>query len=112
MIVPSETAPLLATDFYQLLDTSDVPGGVVNIVTGLRAETVPTLAAHDDVDGMWLFGSAGESAAVERASTGNMKQTWVSYGRPMRWMTPHPGACEAFLRHACQVKNIWVPYGE
>jgi len=110
--VPSERAPLLATDFYQLLDTSDVPGGVVNIVTGLRDEVVPTLAAHDDVDGIWYFGSAEGSAAVERASTGNMKQTWVSHGRKRTWLTQHEGESELFLRHACQVKNIWVPYGE
>ncbi len=112
VVVPSEAAPLLATDFYQLLDTSDVPGGVVNIVTGLRDEIVPTLAAHDDVDGIWFFGSREGSAAVEKASTGNMKQTWVSYGHPITWMTPHEGEGAEFLRHACQVKNIWVPYGE
>ncbi len=110
--MPSETAPLLATDFYQLLDTSDVPGGVVNIVTGLRDEIVPTLAAHDDVDGIWYFGSAEGSAGVEKASTGNMKQTWVSRGRAITWMAPRAGEGEEFLRHACQVKNIWVPYGE
>jgi aldehyde dehydrogenase (NAD+) len=112
VIVPSEAAPLPATDFYQLLDTSDVPGGVVNIVTGLRDELVPTLAAHDDVDGIWYFGSAEGSAAVEKASTGNMKQTWVSRGISLTWMTPHRDQAEAFLRHASQVKNIWVPYGE
>ena len=61
--IPSETAPLPATDLYQVLDTSDVPGGVINIVTGLRAEVVPTLAAHDDVDGIWHFGSARGRAA-------------------------------------------------
>lgn len=112
VVVPSETAPLLATDFYQLLDTSDVPGGVVNVVTGLRAELVPTLAAHDDVDGIWHFGSAEDAAEVERSSTGNMKQTWVSRGMARDWMVPHHGEAEVFLRRACQVKNIWVPYGE
>ncbi len=110
--VPSEPAPLLATDLYQVLDTSDVPAGVVNIVTGLRAELVPTLAAHDDVDGIWYFGPAEGAAGVERASIGNMKRTWVSNGRPMSWVKPHHGESEEFLRQACQVKNIWVPYGE
>jgi aldehyde dehydrogenase (NAD+) len=110
--VPSETAPLLATDLYQVLDTSDVPGGVVNLVTGLRDEIVPTLAAHDDVDGMWYFGSREGSELVERASTGNMKRTWVSNGKTVSWMSPHHGEGEEFLREATQVKNIWVPYGE
>jgi aldehyde dehydrogenase (NAD+) len=46
---------------------------------------------------------------VERASAGNMKRTWVSYGKPRDWLdNAHSGE---FLRHATQVKNIWVPYG-
>lgn len=110
--VPSETAPLLATDLYQVLDTSDVPGGVVNIVTGLRDEVVPTLAAHDDVDGVWYFGPASGSASVEKASTGNMKRTWVSYGHSINWADDRQGQGAEFLREATQVKNIWIPYGE
>jgi aldehyde dehydrogenase (NAD+) len=112
VVVPSEVGPLLATDLYQVLDTSDVPGGVVNIVTGSRAEIVPTLASHDDVDGIWHFGSAEDARAVESASTGNMKRTWVSYGRARDWFDRNQGQGEEFLREATQVKNIWVPYGE
>jgi aldehyde dehydrogenase (NAD+) len=110
--IPSRAGPLAATDFYQVMDTSDVPGGVVNIVTGVHDEIVPTLAAHDDVDGIWYFGSAVGSTDVERASTGNMKRTWVSYGRARNWVDSHQGEGEEFLREATQVKNIWVPYGE
>jgi aldehyde dehydrogenase (NAD+) len=110
--VPSERGPLLATDVYQVLETSDVPAGVVNIVTGLRAELVPTLAAHDDVDGIWYFGSAESSADVELASTGNMKRTWVSHGMARDWLDRAQGWGEEFLREATQVKNVWVPYGE
>jgi aldehyde dehydrogenase (NAD+) len=110
--VPSSRAPLPATDFYQVLDTSDVPGGVINIVTGLREELTPVLAAHDDIDGMWYFGTADGSAAVERLSAGNMKRTWVDYGRSRDWADPRRAAGEEFLEQATQVKNIWVPYGE
>jgi aldehyde dehydrogenase (NAD+) len=110
--IPSRTGPLAATDFYQVLETSDVPAGVVNIVTGLHDEVLSTLAAHDDVDGIWYFGSAEGSAKVERASTGNMKRTWVSYGRSRDWTDSRRGEGEEFLREATQVKNIWVPYGE
>ena len=112
VVIPSATAPLVATDFYQVLDTSDVPGGVVNVVTGRHDELVPTLAAHDDVDGIWYFGSREGSAAVEKASTGNMKRTWVSYGVAVDWMDPATGQGHEFLREATQVKNIWIPYGE
>ena len=109
--VPSSRAPLLATDLYQVLDTSDVPGGVVNIVTGVRDELAPVLAAHDDVDGVWYFGSAEGAAEVERLSAGNMKRTWVDHGHARDW-TDARSEGEEFLEQATQVKNIWVPYGE
>jgi aldehyde dehydrogenase (NAD+) len=110
--IPSPVAPLAATDFYQVLDTSDVPGGVINIVTGPRDELSQVLAAHDDVDGIWYFGTAEGSAQVERLSAGNMKRTWVNYGEPRDWADPRSGASEEFLEQATQVKNIWIPYGE
>ncbi|MBI4538425.1 MAG: aldehyde dehydrogenase family protein [Gemmatimonadetes bacterium] len=112
VIIPSERWPLAATDFYQVLDTSDVPEGVINLVTGLRDELSQVLAAHDDVDAMWYFGSHQGSATVERVSTGNMKRTWVSYGRRRDWTDPRQGEGEEFLRQATQIKNIWIPYGE
>ncbi len=110
--VPSERAPLAATELYQVLDTSDVPGGVINIVTGARAELVSVLAAHDDVDGIWYFAEdAGGAAAVERLSAGNMKRTWVGYaGRD--WSDDSQAQGHEFLRRATQIKNIWIPYGE
>ncbi|HEV8150036.1 MAG TPA: aldehyde dehydrogenase family protein [Gemmatimonadales bacterium] len=108
--VPSEAAPLLATDLYQVFDTSDVPGGVINIVTGLRKELVPVLAAHDDVDGIWLFGSREEARETEKLSAGNMKRTWAEWER-RDWRDGREGQGEEFLRQATQVKNIWVPYG-
>ena len=63
-----------ATDFYQILETSDVPDGVVNIVTGPHADLAKTLAQHDNLDALWYFGN--DSAMAEKASTGNLKQTW------------------------------------
>ncbi len=110
--VPSSTAPLAAIDLYQIFDTSDVPGGVVNIVTGSSDELAAVLAAHDDVDGMWYFGSAKVSAEVERLSTGNMKRTWVDLGKARDWSDAQQGSGEEFLEQATQVKNIWIPYGE
>ncbi|MEX2282240.1 MAG: aldehyde dehydrogenase family protein [Gemmatimonadota bacterium] len=112
VVVPSERFPLIATDLYQVFDTSDVPGGVINIVTGLRSELTDTLAAHDDVDGMWYFADDDGSATVERLAAGNMKRTWVSYGLARDWYNAEQGEGQEFLRHATQIKNIWVPYGE
>ena len=110
--IPSTRAPLPVTDLYQVLDTSDMPGGVVNIVTGPSDELARVLAAHDDVDGIWYFGSAEVSAEVERLSTGNMKLTWVDLGKPRDWADSRKAAGEEFLEQATQVKNIWIPYGE
>jgi aldehyde dehydrogenase (NAD+) len=110
--VPSERGAIVATDLYQVLDTSDVPGGAINIVTGPAEELSAVLAAHDDVDGMWHFGSAAGATEVERLSEGNMKRTWVSYGRERDWWDAEQGEGEEFLQRGSQVKNIWVPYGE
>lgn len=112
VVIPSEQYPLAATDLYQVFDTSDVPGGAVNIVTGQREALARVLAEHDDVAAMWYFGTAAGSATVERASIGNLKRTWVDNGRVRNWYDPVQGAGREFLWHATRVKNIWIPYGE
>ena len=112
VVVPSQRYPLAATDLYQVLDTSDVPAGVINIVTGERGALAQTLAEHDEVAGLWYVGSAAGSEEVEQASAGNLKQTWVNNGKKRDWFSKEQGEGQAFLRHATQVKNIWVPYGE
>jgi aldehyde dehydrogenase (NAD+) len=112
VMIPSEKHPLSATDFYQVLDTSDVPPGVVNIVTGDRDHLTKTLIQHEDVDSFWYFGDAEGSYWVEHESAANMKRTWVGYGLPRDWMSREQGEGHEFLHEATQVKNIWVPTGE
>ncbi|VXB08942.1 Aldehyde dehydrogenase [Burkholderia sp. 8Y] len=109
--VPGAACPLMATDFYQIADTSDVPGGALNIVTGDAHALAKTLAQHDDVDALWCFNGAALSAMAERESVGNLKRTFVDHGRLFDW---HDASSEGlpFLRQAVQVKNIWVPYGD
>jgi aldehyde dehydrogenase (NAD+) len=112
VVVPSERAPLAATDFYQVLETSDVPAGVINIVTGSRDTLLKTLAEHDDVDALWVFGSKENSATAEKLSTGNLKRTLVDHGLATDWYDPAQAEGPILLRHAVQVKSIWIPYGE
>jgi aldehyde dehydrogenase (NAD+) len=112
VVIPSPRHPLSATDLYQVLDTSDVPAGVVNIVTGDRDHLMKTLVQHEDVDSVWYFGSAEGSFWVEYESAANMKRTWVGYGLPRDWMSREQGEGHEFLHEATQVKNIWVPTGE
>ena len=109
--VASERWPLLATDFYQVLDTSDVSPGILNILTGTEEELRPVLAEHDAIDGMWYFGSNEGAADVERRSASNLKQTWVRTAPRRDWFAPAAERPD-FLRHASQIKNIWLPYGE
>jgi len=112
VMIPSQKYPLSAMDFYQVLDTSDVPGGVVNIITGDRDHLTKTLVQHEDVDSVWYFGSAEGSYHVENESAANMKRTWVGHGLPRDWMSREQGEGHEFLHEATQVKNIWVPTGE
>nr|WP_313981412.1 aldehyde dehydrogenase family protein [Iodidimonas nitroreducens] len=112
VIVPSQRFPLIATDFYQILETSDVPDGAVNIVTGHRDGLADVLARHDQVDGLWYFGTAKGSEQVERLSADNLKRCWVNYGKARDWSSPKFGEGRQFLREATQVKNVWLPYGD
>jgi aldehyde dehydrogenase (NAD+) len=111
VVLPSEACPLMATDLYQVVETSDVPAGALNIVTGARAALLPALAKHDDVDALWCFGRAAESKLVEHESIGNLKRTFVDYGHRLDWYA-RTSEGMVFLRQAVQVKNIWIPYGD
>jgi len=110
--VPSETYPLVIGDVYQVFDTSDLPGGTVNFVSGPSAELLKVLAEHDDVDAIWYFGDETGCAAAKSYSAGNLKQVFTNEGRAIDWMNPQQSEGRWFLEHATQVKNIWVPYGE
>ena len=111
IVIPSESQPIAATEFYTVLETSDVPDGVINVITGAKDPLAKVLAEHDDVDGMWYFGNAAGVKAVELASASNMKRTWAS-ARSRDWLDPTQGEGREFLRRASEVKNIWIPYGE
>jgi aldehyde dehydrogenase (NAD+) len=110
--VPSVAYPLVVGDLYQLFDTSDVPGGVINLVTGQPAELAKVLAEHDDVDALWCYGDDTMCANAKRLSVGNLKQVWTNEGRQIDFFDARYGEGRWYLDHACQVKNIWVPYGE
>ncbi|MEQ6249813.1 aldehyde dehydrogenase family protein [Sulfitobacter sp. HNIBRBA3233] len=105
----SEPFPLAATDFVQVLETSDVPAGVVNILTGAHKDTADTLARHMDVDAVWSFGDPALDRVIEAGSATNLKRTWVQNGSGIDWHKPD---LKRFLQAATEIKNIWIPYGE
>jgi acyl-CoA reductase-like NAD-dependent aldehyde dehydrogenase len=102
VVLASETHPLAAIELAEALATSDVPGGVVNILTGHRSELAPWLAAHMDVNALDLSGSDGDSAELERAAAENVKR--VVHGAAD---TQSPWEIAAFL----ELKTVWHPVG-
>jgi len=110
--IPSQAYPLITSDFYQLFDTSDLPGGTVNIVTGRSSELMKILAEHDDVDAIWCFTDEASSISAKSLSVGNLKQVWTNEGRTIDWFDEKQAEGRWFLNHATQIKNVWVPYGE
>jgi len=112
VLVPSRPFALVATDFYQVLETSDVPSGVVNIVTGDSANLGTVLAKHDDVAGLWVAGTKTECTEACKLSTGNMKIIWTNNGKQLDWFDNQQSEGREWMRRASQVKNVWIPYGE
>lgn len=109
ILIPSETYPFAATDFYQILDTSDVPVGTVNIITGNKDNLATEMAKHFNIEGLWYFGNENGSKKVEELAADSMKRTWVNYGLHYDWLK-NPLESE-FLRNSVEIKNIWIPYG-
>ena len=97
----SDAFPMSLMDFVQVLETSDVPSGVVNIITGNQADLAKDLATHMDVDAVWSF-NPNLAKDIEFGSATNLKRTWI---------TQNPSDKD-LLAAATEVKNIWVPYGE
>ncbi|MCZ4311923.1 aldehyde dehydrogenase family protein [Comamonadaceae bacterium G21597-S1] len=112
VVLPSTHLPLIATDLYQVLDTSDLPDGVVNILTDAGKTLSAVLSSHADVDAVWRHdGDAEGCAEIERLSASDLKRTWVGGSRGRDWARAGQGRSQEFLRQASQVKNVWVPYG-
>ena len=106
--VASEPHPLPAWDLAVMAEASDIPAGVLNILTGPHAELAPHLAGHMDVGAVWAFGDAALAETVERAAAHDLKRTWTeTHARD--WHAP-PG--RDWLDHATEVKTVWIPYGE
>ncbi len=108
VVVASETRPLAAVTLCEVLATSDVPGGVVNMLTGRTAELAPVLAAHMDVNAIDLTGvAASERAALERAAADNVKRVFRP-AAPDDW-DADPGLDR--IRAFMEIKTVWHPIG-
>jgi len=100
--IASESHPLAAIELAEALATADVPGGVVNIVTGLRDELAPVVAAHMDVNALDVTGADGEVAELERLAADNVK-------RVVRGAADDQSAWE--ISPFLELKTVWHPIG-
>ncbi|MGH9124196.1 MAG: aldehyde dehydrogenase family protein, partial [Acidimicrobiales bacterium] len=110
VVVASEQRPLGAITLAEVLATSDVPAGVVNVLTGRVSELAPVLAAHMDVDAIDLTGveAVFERVELERAAAANVKRTFLSHPTEAGWMA-EPGLDR--LRACIEIKTVWHPIG-
>ena len=103
VVVASEQHPLVAIELAEALATSDVPGGIVNILTGHRAELAPWLAAHMDVNAIDVTGADGLAPELERAAADNVKRVVRGVATAQS-----PWEIAAFL----ELKTVWHPIGQ
>ncbi|MGV6839767.1 MAG: aldehyde dehydrogenase family protein [Planktomarina sp.] len=101
-LAASQAFPLVAMDMFQVLDTSDVPAGVVNILSGPQAALAQTMADHANIEAVWNLSDPSMTVAIETASASNLKRTWTGAA---------PDDHHAWLEAATELKTVWVPYG-
>jgi acyl-CoA reductase-like NAD-dependent aldehyde dehydrogenase len=114
VVISSETRPLPAVTLSEVLATSDVPGGVVNLITGLRTELVGHLAAHMDVNALDAFGASPDgAAALESAAVENVKRfVGPPAGGLERYDWLADGAQSPYLiGEFVEIKTVWHPIG-
>tara|TARA_B110000902_G_scaffold105589_1_gene124882 strand:- start:2606 stop:4918 length:2313 start_codon:yes stop_codon:yes gene_type:complete len=99
----SQPFPLAATDFYHIIEASDVPAGAVNILTGSQADLAPHLGAHMDIDSVWCLSGEGATQAVKAKASSNIKRVWTGAA---------PEDHLSWLDAGTEIKTIWIPYGE
>ena len=113
IIVPGEKTSLIATELYQVLDTSDIPGGYINILTAKQNDLTATLSLHENIDGIWYFGHEhSQKSIVKKNSISNLKRFWCPDEKNIDWFSNNNQFLNEFLYQSTQIKNIWIPYGE
>ena len=113
IIVPGQKTSLIATALYQVLDTSDVPLGYVNILTAKENKLNKTLSQHENIEGIWYFGDDNaQRSDIIKNTTSNIKRYWCPEEKHIDWKNASEEFLNEFLHQSTQVKNIWIPYGE
>ncbi|KAM3864281.1 aldehyde dehydrogenase family 16 member A1 [Diretmus argenteus] len=115
VMVPSQKYPLPALTFIQVLQTSDLPAGLVNIITGSRDQLTAALANHSVIKAIWYWGSAEGCQYLQYTCSSPLKTLWLHCHEEegknggMDWSHPHPSLLEEIWRNAVQWKSVWIP---
>jgi aldehyde dehydrogenase (NAD+) len=104
IVFPSEVNPIIAGELIQVIETSDIPAGVVNILFAEHSDVVKHTAMHMDVDAVWCEETASIASMVEEYSATNLKRTWIQANAAT--------GIREFLDHAIEKKTVWIPWGE
>jgi aldehyde dehydrogenase (NAD+) len=112
VMIPSQKFASVALELVQTFETSDVPAGVINIVTGNKQELAEQLAGHAEADAMWCWAGPELVSSVESISAKDLKRLWINDDADRDWIDPMQGEGLEFLRNASEIKNIWTPYGD
>ena len=104
IVFPSEINPVIAGELIQVIETSDIPAGVVNILFADHSDVAKHTAMHMDIDAGWCEEIAAISSMVEEHSATNLKRTWTQVNAAME--------IREFLDHAIEKKTVWIPWGE
>ena len=112
VLIPSERFASVALELVQTFETSDVPAGVINIVSGNKRELAEQLAGHAEADAMWCWADQETLDSVETISSRDLKRLWVHNNKDRDWQDSSQSEGLEFLRNATEVKNIWTPYGD
>ena len=113
IVVPGQKTSLIATELYQVFDTSDVPDGYINILTSKENALTSTLSLHENIDGIWYFGKDKSAKSdLIRNTVSNLKRFWCPEEQDIDWFSKNESFLNEFLHQSTQIKNIWIPYGE
>jgi len=112
VFIPGDSNANIALELIQVIETSDIPSGVINIVSGNKTELAEQLAGHADVDSIWCWADKDTIKMVESTSAGNLKRVWCHENNDRDWTIQGQGEGPEFLRQATEIKNIWIPYGD
>jgi len=104
IVFPSEINPVIAGELIQVIETSDIPAGVVNILFADHRDVAKHTAMHMDVDAVWCAETAAISSMIEEHSATNLKRTWTQVNDATE--------IHEFLDHAVEKKTVWIPWGE